>query len=300
MRRGMIVLLAFILVTASCAEAHTAPRQPVPLTRLQTAEATFDPLARGLVESWNSRDVQMVKDLFAGEAEARDRTFGDHAVGPDQIAGLISVVSSFGSSWEALQMERYVGLEDGLAVEELSHLKFGSLQFTQDHPMLEVDWLQTGGGLILNWTIFYALDTMQELGVVTSPRLVQARSLLAAYESAWSSGDEQAVAHLYARESIREDLVFMEQQEGQKAIASFARSFFAWYPGVQWHLSLGFGEGLGEEPITGGLYVITVSDPTGQPCEVKAALLLQASENLITHERLYYAPQSLIRCGWAK
>jgi ketosteroid isomerase-like protein len=300
MRVWRVVLLVFIVFTTSCGEVHSASRQLVKLSSLQTAAAKFDHIASGLTQTWNSRDTQVVKELFTEDAKANDKTFGDNAVGPDQITGLIAIVSSFGPNWEANLTDQYIGLDNGLAVDELWNLKLGNIQFTQDHPMIEVDWLQTRDDLISNWTIFYSLETMEELGVSTSQRLDQARSLLSSYQSAWSSGDEQAVTQLYANNAVREDTIFLEQQEGQKEIISFAKSFFNWYPDAQWNLSLVFGEGIGDTPTTGGLYVIKLIALNGQFCEVKVAVLLQTSKNLITHEYLYYNPQSLIKCGWAQ
>jgi len=272
----------------------------VTINNLQTSEAKFGRIAGSLLETWNTKDAQAVKDLFTEDAEAYDRSFGDHVVGPDQITGLIAIVSAFGPNWEARQTDRYIGLENGLVVDEMWNLKFGSIQFTQDHPMMEIDWLQTRDDHISNWTIFYGLDTLEELAVPSSQRLDQARSLLSSYQTAWSTGQTQAVAQLYSNDAVREDMVFMERQEGQKAIATFAKSFFGWYPGAQWNISLEFGEGRGEAPITGGLYSIKVTDQNGQPCEVKVAVLLKTAENLIYQETLYYEAQSLIGCGWAR
>jgi len=300
MRHWKIILLVFLLSAVACGGLHPAPRQPVTINNLQAAETKFGQIAGGLLETWNSRDAQAVKDLFTDDAEAYDRSFGDHVVGPDQITGLIAIVSAFGPNWEARQTDRYIGLDNGLVIDELWNLKFGSIQFTQDHPMMDVDWLQTRDDRISNWTILYGLDTLEELAIPTSQRLDQAKSLLSSYQTAWSSGKEQAVAQLYTNDAVREDMVFMERQEGQKAIASFAKSFFGWYPGVQWNISLEFGEGRGDAPITGGLYAIKVTNEAGQPCEVKVAVLLQTVENLITQETLYYDAQSLISCGWAR
>ena len=81
---------------------------------------------------------------------------------------------------------------------------------------------------------------------------------------------------------------------------SFAESFFAWYPDAQWNLLLPFGEGHGTEPVTGGVYAVTVSDPRDRPCEVHIAVLLKTSEDQIVQEALYYEPDSIISCGWAR
>ncbi len=301
MKRSIIVLLIFIIITTACGrQPNTPSRVPASLTKLQASAVTFDKIAGGMLEAWHANDVQAVSNIFSTDAEAYDRSFGDHAVGLDQITGLIAIVASFGPDWAAFQTDQYIGLENGLAVDELWNLKFGDIQFTQDHPMMEVDWLQTQNDRISNWTILYGLDTLEELNMPTSQRLEQARSLLSSYQAAWSSGDATAVGQLYTSDAVREDMLFMERQEGQKAIAAFARTFFSWYPGVQWNISLEFGEGRGDTPITGGLYTINITDLAGQPCKVKMAVLLQTAENLVTHEILYYEPQSLIKCGWAQ
>lgn len=300
MRIWRTILPIFLLSAVACGCLHLAPRQPVTINNLQTSEAKFSRIASGLLETWNTRDAQAVKDLFTDDAEAYDRSFYDKAVGPDQITGLIATVSAFGPNWEARQKDRYIGLQNGLVVDELWNIKFGSIQYTQDRPMIEVDWLQTLDDHITNWTILYGLDALEEQAIPTSQRLEQAGSLLSSYPAAWSSGKTQAVAQLYSDEAVREDMVFMERQEGQKAIETFAKSFFGWYPGAQWNISLEFGEGRGDAPITGGLYSIKVTDKNGQPCEVKVAVLLKTAENLITQETLYYEAQSLISCGWAR
>ena len=300
MRIWMIILPIFLLSSVACGGLHPTPRESVTISNLQTSEAKFGQIAGGLPETWNTRDAQAVKDLFTDDAEAYDRSFGDHVVGPDQIRGLIAMVSAFGPNWEARQTDRYIGMENGLVVDELWNIKFGNNSYTEDHPMIEIDWLQTEDDRISNWTIFYGLDILEEQAVPTSQRLEQARSLLSSYQAAWSSGKVKAVAQLYSDEAVREDMVFMERQEGQKAIETFAKSFFGWYPGAQWHISLVFGEGRGDAPITGGLYSVKVNDQNGQPCEVKVAVLLQTAENLITQEKLYYEAQSLISCGWAR
>ena len=108
------------------------------------------------------------------------------------------------------------------------------------------------------------------------------------------------VAVLYSNDAMRIDTLFQEKQEGQEDLTSFAEIFFAWYPEAQWTLLQSFGEWNGEAPLIGGTYAIEVTDSTKQPCEVLVAVLLQTSEGKITNEDLYYEPDSLIKCGWAR
>jgi ketosteroid isomerase-like protein len=144
------------------------------------------------------------------------------------------------------------------------------------------------------------LEATEKLKLGTKKRFDEARSLLSSYQSAWSSGDSIRVAELYSNDAVRTDTLFHEKQEGQEAITSFAESFFAWYPDALWILLQSFGEWQGESPIIGGTFAVEVTDSANQTCEVLVAVLLQASEGKIAHESIYYEPDSLIKCGWAK
>jgi ketosteroid isomerase-like protein len=299
-RRLALLSIALLVATSCGAKPETSTRTPASLADVNEADLALEALARAQVDAWNSRDGQAVKVLFTEDAVADDVTFAEHAVGVNQIAGLVAGVSGFGASWQARLMDRYIGLQDGLALDGLWNLRFGMSEFTQDDPIVEVDWLRTRDSRISHWTLFYGLDFMEKVGATTPLRLDQVKSLLSRYQVAWSSGSEREVANLYSSDAIRLDTIFQERLEGRKAIASWASSFFAWYPGAQWNLALAFGEGSGQSPTTGGLYGISVRDLRGQPCQVQAAVLLHASQDLIVDEVLYYQAESLARCGWAQ
>jgi hypothetical protein len=87
--------------------------------------------------------------------------------------------------------------------------------------------------------------------------------------------------------------------DGRKSIEKFASDFFVWYPNVTWKMIEPFEE---DSPgnIDGGIFGIQVSDPSGKPCEVQVALLLEPSDKGIVKERIYYDAESLITCGWAR
>jgi hypothetical protein len=172
-------------------------------------------------------------------------------------------------------------------------------EFTQDDPLVEIDLLETRGDRISYWTLLYGLDTLEKVGW-TGERLDEARSLLSSYSSAWSSGDPRIVGDLYAHDAVREDTIFGQRAEGRRAISSFAESFFAWYPGAQWKLLLPFGDGRLQGPVVGGVFALKVSGPSGERCEVQAAVLLKTSDDQIVREALYYGGDSLISCGWAR
>lgn len=304
MKKIVVTMISIVILLTSCQifpKPIPALRTPLSLSEIEDVSTAYGKLAVGMVNAGNARDYQAIRALFAEDAVMRDRSYGDYVTGKDEIIRLFISVASVGPKWASKFKDYYIAKGEGLSVSDLYNLGLGDQAFTLADPLIEVDRLQMRDSLFTNWTIFYGLDSLEKIkNVAPTERLQQARSVLAAYASAWSTGDPVTVAELYTNEAIREDTLFGEQQEGRKAIQTYAGSFFTWYPGARWTLSLGFGEGQGESPITGGLFSIRVTDLTGKPCEVKAAVLLQSSENQVIHESVFYEPDSLISCGWAR
>jgi ketosteroid isomerase-like protein len=122
-------------------------------------------------------------------------------------------------------------------------------------------------------------------------------NLLQDYAAAWSSGDPEAVANLYAPDVVRQDTLFGYDLQRSSAIKEFTKTFFAWYPGVRLELHDSLKWSARD---LGSLYSIHVSDQTGKPCDVRAIILLESSQDKIINERLFYNADSLIACGWAQ
>ena len=220
--------------------------------------------------------------------------------GPDAIASFIYGMTAYGPNWQARALDQYAGQGDGLAVDEYWDINLDGYQFTQADPVVEVDRLQIRDNRIAKWDLFYSFDSLEKMGGVPKSRFDEAFTMLSAYQAAWSSGDAQAVAALYAGNAVWDEMLFQESQAGRADIATFAKTFFGWYPGAQWTLNLVFGEGHGDNPATGGTYAIRVRDLSGQPCDVQAAILIWTAEKQTSHEIIYYEPGSLVKCGWAK
>jgi len=278
----------------------TIPRAPVSLTEVESTASAFEALTRAEGEAWNSGDDQALRAVFTEDAIFTDKTFGDLAVGIDAIVGVFNNMNMLVLNWKGQVTDRYIALEGGITVNNIWNLELGGYKFTQNDPLVEVDWLQTRDNHISSMIVLHSLDTLKNSFSADQQRHNQASSLLSSYQSAWSYGDQQAVSELYSSDAVREDSLFGEMQPGREAIGSFAKSFFAWYPGARWSLSMGFGEGRGDSPKTGGLFVIRVNGLDGQPCDVRAGVLLQTAEDQIVHEDLFYEPQSLIKCGWVR
>jgi ketosteroid isomerase-like protein len=295
---ALLALLAVALVSCGV-EPATAPREPAPAAEVERTAAAFEDVTSAMVEAWDSGDVDAVRELYTDDIVHHDTSFGAHIVGIDAVARMASNVTAEYAGMQSRIADRLVGSNDSLDVWEVGNITLGSYEFTQDDPLVEVDLLETRGDRISYWTLLYSLDTLEKVGR-SGERLDKARSLLSSYGSAWSSGDPRIVGDLYAPDAVREDTIFGERAEGRRAIRSFAESFFAWYPGAQWKLLLPFGDGRFQAPVVGGVFAITVSGPSGEGCEVHAAMLLETSDDEIVHETLYYGADSLINCGWAR
>jgi ketosteroid isomerase-like protein len=274
----------------------TPAREPVSAIEVERIASAFETITNLQVEAWNAYDFDAMRALYTDDIEFTDTTFGDHMVGINKVIDMARAMSVNYSSMRRHVIGHFVGLEDSVA----TYNYWGFEGFTPDDPMLWVFQLRTSGDRISNWTLLEGLEATEKLNLGSELRFDEARFLLSSYQSAWSSGDPMRVAELYSNDTVRTDTLFQEKQEGQEALTSFAESFFAWYPDAPWTLLQSFGEWKGEAPLIGGTYSIKVTDSFDQPCEVLVAVLLQASEGKITHEDLYYQPDSLIKCGWAK
>lgn len=273
-----------------------SPREPASVAEVERIASAFETITNLQVEAWNAYDFDAMRAHYTDDTEFIDTTFGDNMVGINKLIDMARMMSVTYSSMRRQVINHFVGLEDSVATYDYWDFK----GFTRDDPMLYMMRIRTSGDRISNCTLLEGLEAAEILNLGSKQRFDEARSLLSSYQSAWSSGDPKIVAELYSDDTVRVDTLFHEKQEGQEALISFTNSFFAWYPDAQWTLLQSFGEWKGESPIIGGTYSIKITDSSNQSCEVLVAVLLQASESKIAHESLYYEPDSLLKCGWAK
>jgi ketosteroid isomerase-like protein len=293
----IVCLLFSIIIVTSCAKASQSPaRKPASAAEVETIASVFDKITKANAEAWNEYDLVAMKALYTDDIVFIEKTFGDYIVGIDNVMSMAQGMSLGYPDMQRRITNHYIGMVDSICVYDYWNW-FGA---TQDNPFLYVFLYKTREDKISNWTLYEGLESAEKADIAPEDRLDEARSLLSNYQSAWSSGDSITVARLYSNEAVRTDTIFQETQEGQDTIASFAKSFFSWYPGIKWTLHKVFGEWAGESPTIGGTFSIHATDSTNQPCEVLAAVLLKASEGKITNESLYYEPDSIIKCGWAK
>ena len=295
--RLMICIFFSIIMLVGCTRSSQLPaRDPASAAEIERIASAFGTITKANAEAWDAYDFDAMKALYTDDIVFTEATFGDHIVGIDEVMSMARGMSVSYADMRRKITNHYIGLEDSLCVYDYWNW-FGS---TEENPFLYVFQMKTRNNLISNWTLFEGLESAEKSVFASKERLDEARSLLSDYQSAWSSGDSTKVAGLYTSDAVRTDTLFQEKQEGYEAITSFAKSFFYWYPGARWTLLQTFGEWAGETPTLGGTYKVEVTDSANQPCEIHVAVLLKASEGQINHEALYYEPDSLIKCGWAK
>lgn len=313
-RRIGLVVLAVAGVVLSVAQTPVLPQEPVVTAEIEGLAMTFETLVVAWAEAMQSGDIEAGRSFYADDVVHHDESLMVHKAGIDDVARL---AGSGMCSPQREVMDCFIGLSDGVAVLEYWDCTFGRYTYTREDPWIVVHHFEMDDALIAYWTLFYGVDTMEKsvcfpytnFKCVSANRREEIRSLLSSYALAWSSGSPETVADLYAVDALRDDAILGEFRQGRPAIVDFAESFFARYPEARWDLLVGFGEGdenaawywsVNPGQVTGGVFTIEVMDTEGQPCEVRAAVLLKVSEGRIIHESWYYDADSVIRCGWAQ
>jgi hypothetical protein len=182
---------------------------------------------------------------------------------------------------------------------------WGWWMFKRTDPGIEYDLLQTRDGKISSWQGLYD----QRIFGGLAERYNVNNDFLAQFTVSWSGGDTVKLIKLYANDAKLEDTLFGISVSGRSAIRGYANSFFAKSPGASWDLLYTFadrnatGNYLEQHPFPsqGGVYAITVKDSGGNPCEIRAVVLLTPNEEgKIQSQKVLYNADTLLACGWAK
>ena len=286
--------IVLMLVTTGCKQQ--ASRPPLSADEVKTIAAEFDRISNAHVQAWNERDLNLMRQLYTDDILYYEEGNTSLHQGVDNVLNLNDFLLTGAPDLENHLVNTFIGHEDGFAIVEANYYEqFG---FTKDNPATAYHWYTLREGKISSWWLLWDAEvfkaTEEEYHQVFQPKYIQA------YETAWSSGDPEAVASLYDPKVVRTDSLFGENQQGSSAVKEFATNFFSWYPSVRLELLKSFGLGFSNPLITGGVYAIHIIDQAGQPCDVRAVILLESSQDKIINEWLFYNADSLIACGWAQ
>lgn len=257
-----------------------------PTAAAVTADAAaFDAVAAHFADAWSAGDPETMRGLYTEDVHLSS--------GSMEWDGIEAMVDLAGGQLEGATgfrvaiVDTYLGSGGGLVVDEAT--------YSAGDPLIdpELHVFTTRGERIATWELLIDPTRTHDY------RFTEVDvALLGGYATAWSSGDPEAVAALYAASATREDDLFVDNAVGRATIAEAATRLFgrSGSPAARWELLQGFAEP--GRSTTAGLFAIKGSGPDGKACEVRAGVVLESEDGAITRERIWYEPASLVACGW--
>jgi hypothetical protein len=251
-----------------------------------------------LIEAFNSKDNNKTLPFFADDVIVYDPY--PMWVGIDGIIAMGKYTNNLTTDIHFEVKETYISKDECFA----SDFAWGIFQFPQDDPGIDYGLYFLKDGKISSWRQMYDkhfLDVIQR-GDIDYDFLSQ-------FVSSWSGGDINKIMKIYSNDAKLEDTLFGVAVSGRGAIKDYANSFFAKSPGANWKMLEPFaenyatGEWQEQYPFQsqGGVYSITVKDTAGNPCEIRAIVLLTPNKDgKIQSQKVFYNADTLLACGWAK
>jgi uncharacterized protein (TIGR02246 family) len=257
---------------------------------VRNLSAEFEKVSKAHIDAWNNMTDAMAQ-LYTDDVKYYKDGNNPLVTGNHSLLSLNYEAISGLPALEGRQAGIFIGREDGFDIWEMNYWTDKGFSFSKENPAIAYDWLTLRNGKILSWYLFWDFKVNTALGLTFNQKPLQD------YASAWSSGDPEAVASLYAPDVVRLDTLFGYNQQGSTAVKDFAANFFSWYPGVRLELLQSFKLFDSNPVMAGGVYAIHVSDQAGKPCDVRVIILLEISQDKITKEWMFYNADSLIACG---
>ncbi len=295
-RKSMVVCMIALTIAISGCQQQTPSPRPLSADEVKTLSAGIQKVSSAYIDAWNKHDTSLMGVLMTDDIAYYEAGNEPMLYFKENMVSLNKMVLDESPDFGGRQLETFAGREDGFDIWEMWNWS-GS---TKEAPYLGYDRYVLKDGKISAMYLFWGSEVFERLwtpdqGSTFNPQPLQD------YASAWSSGNPEAVAGLYDTESVRQDSIFKEKQQGSSAVKEFAASFFTWYPGVRLELLQSFKLGNSYPVISGGVYAFHVTDQAGKPCTVRAIIILEAyPKEKIINESLYYNGESLITCGWAR
>jgi hypothetical protein len=289
-----------VMVSGCGIFAGGTQREPIPAFTVLEDQTSCEMIARAHAEFWSAHDTDLFDQVYTEDVVHDDGE--DPIVGADDVSSMASNVLMFFPRLQTRARRLYTAGGECLGVYEYFPLNLGGYDFTEEDPLIEIDLLRARDSKINYWALFEDHPTIEKQSLdEEGMQWIQVnRNLLDSYAEAWSSGEMDQVADLYASGAIREDVTYGQRQDGIEEIRSFARSFFKQYPAVQWDLETPFSGDISSGQVAGGTYTIWLEGKSSESCAIEAAVLLWRSDQEILKESIFYDADSLIECGWAE
>jgi hypothetical protein len=170
-----------------------------------------------------------------------------------------------------------------------SYLTWGWAGIPETNPVVEVELFTVENDHITAIHSMYD-PTLSFFGFRVDPT-----DLLVEYAAAWSSGDLDGLASLYAADARRTESLYGVELRGVAEITRHAEAFFARHPGATWTIV---------EPyiFTSGMLsgaVFNLKEPGG--CDMQMTVLVEMDDaGLISAERVYHDIEAIQACGWER
>jgi ketosteroid isomerase-like protein len=278
-------LIILMLVSTGCQQQASRTVSADEVKKLSTV---LDQLSDKAIQAYNSHDLDQVRQVYTEDVlvyESNEKCNGVDCM-LHTADWIFSNAPQFGIQKRG---DAYISGEDGFLQQDF--LNFSAIP---ENPIIHsFVWVKPQEGKASYWRSFVSSDFFTSREMPFDP------TILNDYTTAWSSGDAQTVADLYNTDAVREDSLFGENQQGSSAMKDFAADFVNKYPGISLELLQSFGE-TGEVKTLGGVYAMHVTDQNSKPCDVQALIVLEPNNGKISKETVFYQPDSLIACGWAR
>lgn len=294
-------LLTFAFLLSGCAEPILEHRMPLSSAEITQRAEAFRTFTAANAEAWNEKDLDAIRAVLTEDIHFIDVSFGDDIKGIEDVMDMARFMCNIAPDLQRKTTRYYIGVDQGVAFYDYWNMWNPFTGYTPEKPYIYVFLFETHGDLISYWRLFEGFE-MLDKHFINDTVANGLQAMIAAYTSAWSSKDPEAIAEIYAVDAVRNDSLFGENQQGLNEIQTFAQSFFSWHPNSRWTSYDVFGERRyeGTPQTIGSSYGIQITSPTGETCEVMAVVLLQVLDGEIIQEDMYYEPDSLMQCGWAK
>ncbi len=279
--------------------ATAGPRPPISAADVRAIAAPFDKVSKAYIQAWNTHDIENMRPLLVDDLSSYEASNDPKPYAQNLLTANWMVLREE-PNFEGRQAGIFINRDSAFDIWEMWNYSEDVRPSSPEDPIVAFDWYTLRDGKIATMWLMWETELLK-----ASFGVRQYGEVLQSYDNAWSSGDPQAVAALYAADAVRHDALFGADQTGPAAIQKFARSFFSGYPGMRFERLQSFQLGESKPVKTGGLYVLHAWDQAGKPCDIRTIILLEArilddlSAGKLINEWWFYEPDSLIACGWA-
>jgi ketosteroid isomerase-like protein len=292
-----LIIGSLLLLLAAC--SRNQERATSRADQITALGKSCEELYAQHIAAWDSKQPDKLRQVYTDDIVHFD---GEPLyIGIDEVIAMADDMFHFFPDWQMQAGETYIS-RSGECLG--TWVNWGVFGFTQESPGLEFDLFTLQESKISFWRLFY--DQKFYNALASYYRIKP--DFLSQFASAWSGGGMVELAELYADDAVLEDSLFGVNITGTLAIQEYATNFWARSPGATWSLLTPFGEDrsrnqpdLYPHPAQGGIYAVTVKDKQGAPCEIRLAVILTPDENeIILSQKMYYAADTLLACGWAE